>query len=65
MLLYNLTGYSDNYSIIPKKSWRQYYRDEQNATVPDSAFFKFKAIITGSNPVDDNTKDDETVVPLK
>ena len=63
--MYNLTGYSVNYSIIPKKSWRQYYRDEQNATVTDSAFFKFKAIITGSNPVDDNTKDVAIVVLLK
>ena len=71
MPMYNLTGYTDNYSKT-SGSLQQYYRDEPAlnddgtlANFPsNSALFKFKQKITGSTG-DDVTKNVEIMVPLK
>ena len=57
MLMYNLLGYSKNYSKTSGSLWN-YYRDEladeandddnPNKNVVDSKSFKYKANITGS-----------------
>ena len=71
MPMYNLIGYTDNYSKT-SGSLQQYYRDEPAlnddgtlANFPsNSASFKFKQKITGSTG-DDVTKNVEIMVPLK
>ena len=64
VLMYNLVEYSDNYSKTSKNIW-QYYSDEPNATLEDSESFKSEIKITGSTPVDGNTKNVEIAAPLK
>ena len=64
MPAHNLMECSDNYSKT-SVSLYQYYRDESNATLPDSESFKSKVKITGSNTNDGNKKDIETAVTLK
>ena len=62
--MYNLTEYSDNYSKTSGRLW-QCYKDEPNNNLANSKSFKSKAKITGQTPDDGNTKDVETIVPLK
>ena len=64
MPMYNLTEYSDDYSKISGSSW-QYYNDDPNDNLIDSASFKYKVKITGKTPDNGNTKDVEIIVPLK
>ena len=64
MPMYNLIGYSDNYSKTSGRLW-QYYKDEPNDNKADSESFKSKVKITGKTPVDRNTKNVEIIVPLK
>ena len=59
--MYNLIGYSVNYSKTSGSLW-QYYKDDPNK---NSESFKFKVKITGKTPDDGNTKDVEINVPLK
>ena len=61
---YNLIEYSNNYSKTSKSLW-QYYKDEPNDNLANSESFKVKAKISGSTPADGNTKDIETIAPLK
>ena len=62
--MYNLIEYGDNYSKTSGSLW-QYYRDEQNDNLADSASFKSKIKITGKTPGAGNEKDVEIIVPLK
>ena len=62
--MYNLIEYGDNYSKTSGSLW-QYYRDEQNDNLADSASFKSKIKITGKTPAAGNEKDVEIIVPLK
>ena len=65
MPMYNLIEYSDNYSKTSGGLW-QYYRYEfTNDKLTDSESFKSKIKITGNTPSAGNTKDIETMVPLK
>ena len=64
MPMYNLIEYSDNYSKTSGSIW-QYYKVVPNNNLENSGSFKFKVEITGKTPDDGNTKDVETVVPLK
>ena len=64
MSMYNLIEYSDNYSKISGRLW-QYYKDDPNDNLTDSASFKSKVKITGNTPAAGNTKDVEIIVPLK
>ena len=64
MPMYNLIEYSDNYSKTSGSLW-QYYKDDPNDNITQSESFKSKVKITGKNPADRNTKDIETIVPLK
>ena len=64
MPVYNLIGYSDNYSKTFGNLW-QYYKDEKNNSLADSESFKSEVKITGKIPVDGNTKNVEIIVPLK
>ena len=64
MPMYNLIEYSDNYLKTSGSLW-QYYRDEPNNNLADSALFKFKVRITGKTPNNGNEKDVEIMVPLK
>ena len=64
MPLYNLIEYSDNYSKTFGSLW-QYYKDDPNDNIENSASFKSKVKITGKTPDDGNTKDVEIIVPLK
>ena len=64
MSMYNLTEYSDNYSKTSGSLW-QYYKNEPNNNIADSEPFKSKVKITGKTPADRNTKNVETIVPLK
>ena len=62
--MYNLIGYSDNYSKT-SGSLYQYYKDDPNDNITDSESFKYKEKITGKTPDDRNTKNFEIIVPLK
>ena len=62
--MYNLIKYSDNYSKTSENLW-QYYRNEPNDNLADSESSKSKIKITGNSPADGNTKNVETIVPLK
>ena len=64
MPMYDLIEYSNNYSKISKILW-QYYRNEQNATLTEPEWFKFKASIAGSTPDNGNTKNAKIAAPLK
>ena len=64
MPMYNLIEYSKIYSKTSGRLW-QYYKDEPNDYLADSESFKSKVKITGNTPKDGNTKDVETIVPLK
>ena len=64
MPMYNLIEYSDNYSKT-SGSLYQYYKDEPNYNIADSESFKSKVKITGKTLNDGNTKNVETIVPLK
>ena len=61
---YNSIEYSDNYAKTSGSLW-QYYRDEPNNNLANSASFKFKVKINGKTPNNDNEKDVEIMVPLK
>ena len=50
MPVYNLIGYSDNYSKILRSLW-QYYRDDINDNITQSESFKSKIKITGKSPL--------------
>ena len=63
MPMYNLIEYSDNYSKTSGSLW-QYYKDDPNDNIENSASFKYK-IKTGKTSDDGNTKDVEIIVPLK
>ena len=62
--MYNLIEYSKIYSKTSGRLW-QYYKDKPNDYLADSESFKSKVKTTGNNPNDGNTKDVETIVPLK
>ena len=64
MPMYNLTEYSDNYSITSGSFW-QYYKDEPDGNLIDSESFKSKLKITGNTRADVNTKDVEIIVTVK
>ena len=64
MPMYNLIGYSDNYSKT-SGSLYQYYKDDPNDNIADSESFKYKEKITGKTPDDRNTKNVEIIVLLK
>ena len=64
MPMYNLIAYSHNYSKTSGSLW-QYYKDDPDDNITDSASFKSKIKITGKTPDDGNTKDVEIIVPLK
>ena len=64
MPMYDLIEYSNNYSKISKILW-QYYRNEQNATLTEPEWFKFKASIAGSTPDNGDTKNAKIAAPLK
>ena len=64
MPMYNLIGYSDNYSKTSGSLW-QYYKNDPNDNITESESFKFEAKITGKTPDDGSTKDVEIIVPLK
>ena len=64
MPMSNLIEYSDNYSKTSGGLW-QYYKDEPNYNLADSESFKSKVKITGKTPAAGNTKEVETIVPLK
>ena len=64
MPMYNLIGYSDNYSKTWRSLW-QYYKDEPNDNLADSESFKSRVKIIGKTPADSSTKDIEIMVPLK
>ena len=64
MPVYNLIGYSDNYSKTSGSLW-QYYKDDPNDNLANSELFRSKVKITGKNPNNGNTKDVEIIVPLK
>ena len=61
---YNLIEYSDNYSET-SGSLQQYYKDDPNDNLANSASFKSKVKITGKTPNNGNRKDVEIIVPLK
>ena len=62
MPMYNLIGYSDNYSKNSGSLW-QYYKDDPNDNLARSESFKSKVKITGKTPADGDTKDVTIVVP--
>ena len=64
MPMYNLIEYSDNYAKTSGSLW-QYFRDEPNDNLANSESFRSKIKITGKNPVNNNEKDVEIMVPLK
>ena len=64
MPMYNLIGYSDNYSKTSACLW-QYYKDDPNDNIENSESFKFKIKITGKTPNNGNTKDVEIIGSLK
>ena len=64
MPMYNLIGYSDNYSKTLACLW-QYYKDDPNDNIENSESFKYKIKITGKTPNNGNIKDVEIIVSLK
>ena len=78
MPMYNLLGYSDNYSMKSRGLW-SYYRDEINDDANENAnnnrindnrtitskSFEFKTKLIDSTPNNNNILDKEVVVPLK
>ena len=58
--MYNLIGYSNNYSKR-SGSLLQYYKDEPNDNIADAESFKSKVRITGNTP----NNDVEIIKPLK
>ena len=60
----NLIEYSHNYAKTSGSLW-QYYRDEPNDNLADSASFNSKIKITGKTPNNGNEKNVEIMVPLK
>ena len=65
MSMYNLKGYSHNYSKISGSLW-QYYKYEPNDNLADAAeLFKSKVKTIGSIHAGGNTRDAEIVVPLR
>ena len=64
MPMYNLIGYSENYSKTSESLW-QYYKDDPNDNITQSESFKSKIKITGKTPAAGNTKDVEIILPLK
>ena len=63
MLMYNLLGYSKNYSKTSGTLWN-YYKDISTDPITDSESFKYKTSNTGKTANDGNTKDVEFSVPL-
>ena len=61
MPMYNLI----NIAVIIQKHLGQCYKDEPNDNLAVSESFKSKVKITGNTPNNGNTKDVETIVPLK
>ena len=64
MPMYNLIEYSDNYSKTSGSLW-QYFKDIPSDNLARSESFKYKVKITEKTPNNGNTKDVETIVPLK
>ena len=64
MPMSNLSEYSDNCSKTSGSLW-QYYKDKPNDNLADSKSFKSNVKITGKTPAAGNTKEVETIVPLK
>ena len=62
--MYNLIGYSNNYSKISGSLWK-YYRDPPVAVIVNSKSFKSKIRTTGRKPAEGNSEDAEIAVPLK
>ena len=62
--MYSLIEYSDNYSKTSENLW-QYHKDEPNNNTEDSQSFKSKVKIMGKAPNDGNSKNVQTIVPLK
>ena len=52
--MYNLIGYSDNYSKTSGSLWK-YYKDDPNNNITRSESLKSKIKITGKTPEDGNT----------
>ena len=65
MLMYNLIGYSKNYSNTLLLYRKNYARDISIDPITNSESFKCKESITGKTTNDGNTKDVEFSVPLK
>ena len=64
MPMYNLIEYNKNYRKTTDSLWN-YYREEPADPITDSESFKYKIIITGSMPEDDNKKRVSITIPLK
>ena len=64
MPVYNLIEYSGNYKKTTD-SLCNYYRNEPGDLITDSEYFKYKTIITGSMPGDDDKKSVSIMIPLK
>ena len=79
MPMYNLSGYSNGYSMASENLWNS-YRDEVNDSAKEiddnddkiknnktaaSKFFEYKTKIIGSMPNNNNILDAEIIVPLK
>ena len=62
--MYNLIGYSNNYSKLSGSLWK-YYRDPPVAVIVNSKSLKSKIRTTGRKPVEGNSEDAEIAVPLK
>ena len=62
--MYNLIGYSNNYSKPSGSLWK-YYRDPPVAVIVNSKSFKSKIRTTGRKPAEGNSEDAEIAVPLK
>ena len=62
--MYSLIEYSDNYSKTSENLW-QHHKDEPNNNTEDSQSFKSKVKIMGKTPNDGNSKNVQTIVPLK
>ena len=62
--MYSLIEYGDNYSKKSERLW-QFFRHEPNDNLTDPESFKSKIKITKNTRANDNTKDVETMVPLK
>ena len=64
MPMYNLIEYNKNYRKTTDSLWN-YYREEPADPITDSESFKYKIIITGSMPEDDDKKRVSITIPLK